>query len=911
MSNNNSNNILGPSISQGEVFRKQQKSRILNNNDVVTGNAARNKNKIKNGKSKQASKANIEPFSLNSNSSSNSSNYKPVTNEDIEEDNAAIKITNDNQKAQTRDSIVSYSSVSNNLRKFQQGVTDEAKAYNNVNKNLGLLNQNYLTDDNKAIRVNNAGVINTLNPSSLQQNPPLTPGININKSTQNPEPAINYIPVENIPPGLTKGSDTGLYSAQTSSTSVSLPPGISGYKLEGENVFVVYPSPNGVAAITQNMSYVGAFTNNVGLSLDNVMPSDTTLNCLQRAVDKNSSWCGMTNYGSAQTGGAGGKCMIGSPNTFKYAYNFKSVSQTGSTSTLKFPSGYTSLTFGADGVLYAGYNNGYKFANPLTTIFSNELDPTYGGTINELVGSYAYNQGRWQNLKSFSGNYDPTGQPSGTFNTLYQYNIQVPNIAYYTYYYYNWLGLLQSYQLPYVYYTTQTAQELAAPNTSNGNLTYINYKCGKNPTKNPINVGGQNAGAGYNLDCTELYNKYPSFTLSLSDNGILTIANNNSNTGSSKVDVSMTFGYPSQVTLSNKQVVTLNMPQYDEWVRPSINQGNSLTSSSRNIHSIGPGQWISSPNGYCRLILTNEGVLQLEYSLQDVSKDKDGNLVGNNSSVALYYIQNVNASNLGTSAHIDINGAVNPYPSLPSSITAYDNKYTEMKGYIPNPATLNKNNGNSFSGNDSECRIACNNDKTCAGYVVYGGLCNRLTADKIFPAGDRIPAPQYSTYIRNLKFPQNDKSCRNTLDAVIDTGTYSYYLNNGITPKQPTNMTPQTKCNLGKVLDSQMKELDKRNIAAVAKGEQIKGQFQDLFNRENKVLNSISDNRTTSKIYDEYTKKAVNKIQDIQNAQITKSAAEKDSELLLISDNYRYVILGIVSLLLSIAAIKGLRSVSS
>jgi hypothetical protein len=124
-------------------------------------------------------------------------------------------------------------------------------------------------------------------------------------------------------------------------------------------------------------------------------------------------------------------------------------------------------------------------------------------------------------------------------------------------------------------------------------------------------------------------------------------------------------------------------------------------------------------------------------------------------------------------------------------------------------------------------------------------------------------------------------------------------------------MTPQTKCNLGKVLNNHMNELNKRNIAAVQKGEQIKGQFQDLFNRENKVLNSISDNRTTSKIYDDYTNKAVNKIQEIQNAQITKSAAEKDSELLLISDNYKYVIWGIVSLLLSIAAIKGLRSVSS
>jgi len=123
-------------------------------------------------------------------------------------------------------------------------------------------------------------------------------------------------------------------------------------------------------------------------------------------------------------------------------------------------------------------------------------------------------------------------------------------------------------------------------------------------------------------------------------------------------------------------------------------------------------------------------------------------------------------------------------------------------------------------------------------------------------------------------------------------------------------MTPATKCNLGKVLDSQMKELDSKNQQAVAKGDLIKGQFKKLFERENKVLNSIRDNRTTSKIYDEHTKKATDKIQSIKNAQITKSAVEKDSDLLLISDNYRYVIWGIVSLLLSIVTIKGLRSAS-
>jgi hypothetical protein len=108
-----------------------------------------------------------------------------------------------------------------------------------------------------------------------------------------------------------------------------------------------------------------------------------------------------------------------------------------------------------------------------------------------------------------------------------------------------------------------------------------------------------------------------------------------------------------------------------------------------------------------------------------------------------------------------------------------------------------------------------------------------------------------------------------------------------------------------------MKELEIKNQKAVQKGEVVRGQFQELFDRKNNVLNSISNNRATAQMYNETTKNATDKIQAIQNSQITKSAAEKDSELLLISDNYRYVIWGIVSLLLSIATIKGLRVASS
>jgi hypothetical protein len=124
-------------------------------------------------------------------------------------------------------------------------------------------------------------------------------------------------------------------------------------------------------------------------------------------------------------------------------------------------------------------------------------------------------------------------------------------------------------------------------------------------------------------------------------------------------------------------------------------------------------------------------------------------------------------------------------------------------------------------------------------------------------------------------------------------------------------MTPQTKCNLGKVLNSQMTQLKQRNDAAVQKGQEIKNQFNDIFSRENKIINNISNNRKFSQNYDETTKNVVKEIDRIKNSQITKSASEKDSELLLVSDNYKYIILGIISLLISMATIKGLRMASS
>lgn len=64
-SDNSDNSNLGLSLSQGQVFRKQQQTRVLTNNDVVTGNIAReqNKNKVNKQKNGKTTMAMIEPFS--------------------------------------------------------------------------------------------------------------------------------------------------------------------------------------------------------------------------------------------------------------------------------------------------------------------------------------------------------------------------------------------------------------------------------------------------------------------------------------------------------------------------------------------------------------------------------------------------------------------------------------------------------------------------------------------------------------------------------------------------------------------------------------------------------------------------------------------------------------------------------
>jgi hypothetical protein len=123
-------------------------------------------------------------------------------------------------------------------------------------------------------------------------------------------------------------------------------------------------------------------------------------------------------------------------------------------------------------------------------------------------------------------------------------------------------------------------------------------------------------------------------------------------------------------------------------------------------------------------------------------------------------------------------------------------------------------------------------------------------------------------------------------------------------------MTKQQKCALGLILDAQMAILDVKKNTAITGGNVIKGKINEVYNAQNALKDTI--NAKSSEIVNrletqEIEKKKIDKYVDANN---TSTATVTDTELLLISDNYKYVLWGIITIILSMTAIKTFRNAS-
>ena len=239
----------------------------------------------------------------------------------------------------------------------------------------------------------------------------------------------------------------------------------------------------------------------------------------------------------------------------------------------------------------------------------------------------------------------------------------------------------------------------------------------------------------------------------------------------------------------------------------------------------------------------------------------------------------------------------------------FDSTYSPMAGFLPSGNANTISSGN--LANEAACATQCSSNDNCAGYTFIGGICKTYADTQIYPKGDRIMMLEsdsktldntVKTQIRNRIINDSHHSC----NKVVNNTNSSIYKSYPTT----SDMSISQKCALGLILDAQMRDLGSKNNEAITEGTNIKNKIKSVYTLQNNLKDEMNNKSTeiVSKLEEhEINKKKIDKYIDSNN---TTTAAVTDTELLLISDNYNYVIWGIITILISIATIKSFRNAS-
>ena len=179
-------------------------------------------------------------------------------------------------------------------------------------------------------------------------------------------------------------------------------------------------------------------------------------------------------------------------------------------------------------------------------------------------------------------------------------------------------------------------------------------------------------------------------------------------------------------SFSNSQY-TNNTPSdqkaIDDSVKDAENNGRSFLFANEKINK---GEWLSSPNGMCRLTLNNHNELAVEYYESKCTDLKS-------TDVSEVHVMNIieNPTSIGKMGYIDGSGILHEWPVAPATgekrfgstywgvrnneEPEYVNKYTYFDGFVLGN-TNSLPNQTTTASNMSDCEKWCTSDKLCAAY---------------------------------------------------------------------------------------------------------------------------------------------------------------------------------------------------
>uniref|UniRef100_A0A6C0EYB9 Uncharacterized protein n=1 Tax=viral metagenome TaxID=1070528 RepID=A0A6C0EYB9_9ZZZZ len=916
---------MSSSLGQGEQFINQKNNRKSGKSRY---NQYQNQSNLNN-------RSVIEAFSSNSTGASNPSTTSSASSSKTLSIPAEYKNTNINrvntaENANMKRVIKDVNKSVNHAGNVGNDTLLVAKSFNKSNDKNSLKNSDITTANGLAGNVNAMGIFSTyssdiannLNNSfnKTDLNVPASMAQKINQNN-NPYPIITS--------GNSDSNHVTLFGQPAQMPTTAAQNNIG--QFAGQNVYVYDRNP-----ITgNNIYYQGNYTSNLSLSSNNDMGNVTAKQCFERAADN----AGGNSYGYAAID-SNGNCYTGLSPSGNWQSSYSKDIELCDVflgALIDKP-----IVLGANGGLYVGPPNDKDLTNANLlnknldpTILAN-VDPIYGAAINSVKASYGLSSSldNTDNMifqDSVSNTTDTTGQASATFETV-RTTISSQQICP-NWMYDRWLDwgewMLDWDFTRDVFCKTEETVTYSGIRDGGGQDVILKYKCGKIPFS--VNTPNVIPGTEVTINCYDQMSKYGIMYLEIADNGVITITNSATN------DVVWSFTPKGKeqdllnqsLPLKNGTTVRLNAPRPD-WVNKSgvttTNKNHStilftFPNVPNGLTTFSPNEFLSSPSGYCRLKLvknnnnsSNSSLIStykfvIQYSLYNLALDNSNYAAGNitnatpgDESFALYYIDNIQANNVGGLSYIDMNNNVFTHNKPSSGYYSLGDSYIESKNYLPSniisPSSVKQNVS------PEQCGNICTNDDNCGAYTSIRGNCATFSTSSIYPNNLRIYTEGASTFLRDKKVtsemthPTCSKRIANTTNDVYNN--FGSYITGA-------SMTNTKKCGMAVVLDNEIQNLNNANAAAISKGKAVKDQINNIYEKQNNAINDLQTNNMLANVFEDVIKDVDTAIETKEENALTIVAAKDNTDLILLSDNYKYIIWGIITLLLSIGAIKALR----
>jgi len=437
------------------------------------------------------------------------------------------------------------------------------------------------------------------------------------------------------------------------------------------------------------------------------------------------------------------------------------------------------------------------------------------------------------------------------------------------------------------------------PDTSKNFTSF--YKCGW-ADGDTFKIGSDGDGAQkgdiVKLDCDKESSLCGSYELMLTDTGSLELVRNS--------DETKAFSFFKQDNDDWKGEVIANSMWGENTEGYSISQQDVLFG----------GEFLTDSNNVFQLILQPTGTLDLNMAVKaciKYSENCDADDVcpeyyhpdpalTDPLTSAYYTFDTPNNNNLNKAAYITDDGKLKEYPN--NMITKAGNTFTKSPAYMMagKYTELNSSGLSSSQATSSPDDMASNcialGDR-CVGYTYSdnAGSSNNKYYSKMYPSSDvtRIPTAGTDMYIRNISV-KNNLSC----NKVVQGGPSNLWDSYDILD----NMTHDYKCDLAHNTKNEQKHYNTANKKLNQAVHNVQDKLSSLtdtgLSLTGEMQNQVKKRRKGFEDY-EYIRANLGNVQDT----ITNVAAlEEDTDVLLISDNYKYILWSILAIVFVIAGIK-------